>query len=107
MPDYRIYAVSKDNRIAGPATEITCDSDDKAITAAKALLAGLDTEIWQGARLAGSCRKLPNPANRTSWSAARAAGNLFRSLKRLRRMKSRILSSVKRSPTCLALDSVI
>ena len=50
-PDYRIYAVSKDNRIAGPATEITCDSDDEAITAAKALLAGLDTEIWQGAGL--------------------------------------------------------
>jgi hypothetical protein len=51
MPEYRIYAMSKDNRIAGPATEIICDSDDEAITAAKVSMDGLDLEIWQGGRV--------------------------------------------------------
>jgi hypothetical protein len=34
--------------IAGPSTELECASDDEAIEQAKALLHGLDIEVWSG-----------------------------------------------------------
>ena len=51
MPGYRIYSFVDGHRIAGPSTEIECDSDEEAITAAKALLDNLDLEVWQEARI--------------------------------------------------------
>jgi len=51
MPGYRIYSFVDGHRIAGPSTEIECDSDEEAITAAKALLDNLDVEVRQEARI--------------------------------------------------------
>jgi hypothetical protein len=49
MPDYRAYKIKNDH-VDGAPTIITCDSDQKAIEAAKALADGHDVELWEGAR---------------------------------------------------------
>jgi hypothetical protein len=51
MPAYRLYELRDANRIAGPPTVIECESDAEVIEKAKALLDGLDIEIWDGARV--------------------------------------------------------
>ncbi len=50
MPEYRLYTLLSTNKIAGPATDKVCDTDQDAIEIAKALLNGRDIEIWQGVR---------------------------------------------------------
>jgi hypothetical protein len=49
MPDYRAYKIKNDH-VDGVPTIITCDSDQQAIDAAKALADGHDVELWEGAR---------------------------------------------------------
>jgi hypothetical protein len=51
MPDYRLYKLGDDDRFAGAATIIKCDSDAEVIAKAKAMLDGLDIEIWDGPRV--------------------------------------------------------
>jgi hypothetical protein len=51
MPEYRIYTMSNDNKIAGPPRLVTCSDDQEAIGLAKQLLDGRDVELWQGARV--------------------------------------------------------
>ena len=50
MFEYRIYTLSGDNHITGPADHVESDSDEAAIAEAKKLMAGLDVEVWQGTR---------------------------------------------------------
>jgi hypothetical protein len=61
MPAYRLYKLTDSNRIAGPPAMIECDSDAEVIAKAKAMLGGLDIEIWDGqrvvARLSAARRK--------------------------------------------------
>ena len=51
MPEYRFYTLLRGNKIAGPATQVECSSDEEAISQAKKFINGLDIEVWQGARL--------------------------------------------------------
>jgi hypothetical protein len=51
VPAYRLYKITDANRIAGPPTMIECDSDAEVVTKAKAMLDGLDIEIWDGQRV--------------------------------------------------------
>ena len=48
MPEYRIFTLTKERRIAGPAEIIDCASDKQAIDQAKILMDGSDIEVWQG-----------------------------------------------------------
>jgi hypothetical protein len=34
MPEYRIYIMTADNKIAGPAVEVDCQSDEEAVAQA-------------------------------------------------------------------------
>jgi hypothetical protein len=43
---YRLYKLRDKDRIAGPSTMVECDSDPEVISKAKAMLDGLDIEIW-------------------------------------------------------------
>ena len=49
MPDYRIYAMTKDNHIVGVPQIIACDHDHEAISKAEQLVEGKDVELWDGA----------------------------------------------------------
>ena len=40
-----------DNKIAGPAVEVDCQSDEEAVAKAQTLLNGQDIEIWSRTRL--------------------------------------------------------
>ena len=52
MPDYRVYSITRDNRIRSVPLLITHDSDQDAIQRAEEMLDdGHDIEVWQGARL--------------------------------------------------------
>ena len=51
VPAYRLYKLRDDDRIAGPSTMVECHSDGEVIAKAKAMLDGLDIEIWDGPRL--------------------------------------------------------
>jgi hypothetical protein len=51
VPDYRLYKLSNADRIVGPPTTITRDSDAQVIAKAKAMLDGLDIEVWDGPRV--------------------------------------------------------
>jgi hypothetical protein len=51
MPEYRFYTLLRGDKIAGPATQVECSSDEEAISQAKKFINGLDIEVWQGARL--------------------------------------------------------
>jgi hypothetical protein len=50
MPYYRIYSVTEDGHIRGVPEAVECDDDRGAIDRAKALLDGLDLEVWDGPR---------------------------------------------------------
>ena len=50
MPEYRIYTLEKDNRIAGPPDEIDCADDQAAVQEAKKVLDGHAIEVWEKAR---------------------------------------------------------
>jgi hypothetical protein len=58
VPAYRLYKLRDDDRIAGPSAVVECASDLQVIAKAKAMLDGLDIEIWDGPRLVG---RLPAP----------------------------------------------
>jgi hypothetical protein len=50
---YRIYVLDREDHISGPPIDVTCDSDDEAMTAARAHLSGYPVEVWLGARRVG------------------------------------------------------
>jgi hypothetical protein len=51
MPEYRFHTLLRGDKIAGPATQVECSSDEEAISQAKKFINGLDIEVWQDARL--------------------------------------------------------
>ena len=51
MPEYRLYTLLRGDKIAGPATQVECSSDQEAISQAKKFINGLDIEVWQDAGL--------------------------------------------------------
>ena len=51
MPGYRFYTLLRGDKIAGPATQVECSSDEEAISQAKKFINRLDIEVWQDARL--------------------------------------------------------
>ena len=50
MPEYRLYTLLSGDKIAGPATQVECSSDQEAISQAKKFINGLDIEVWEDAR---------------------------------------------------------
>jgi hypothetical protein len=50
MPEYRFYTLSKDGRIAGPATIHDLPDDAAAVRHAERLVEDRPVEIWLGAR---------------------------------------------------------
>ena len=57
--DYRVYELTIGNQVAGSHT-IVCDSDQKAIEAAKKMLVDRDLEIRHGARFVARLRVADN-----------------------------------------------
>jgi hypothetical protein len=51
VPEYRIFTLTKEQRIAGPAEMIDCGSDKQAIDEAIILMDDHDIEVWQGTRI--------------------------------------------------------
>jgi hypothetical protein len=51
VPAYRLYKLRDADQIAGPPVVIECDSDAEVIAKAKAMLNGLDIEVWDGPRV--------------------------------------------------------
>ena len=51
VPEYRLYTLLRGDKIAGPATQVECSSDEEAISQAEKFINGLDIEVWQDARL--------------------------------------------------------
>jgi hypothetical protein len=51
VPAYRLYRLRDADQIAGSPVVIECDSDAEVIAKAKAMLDGLDIEIWDGPRV--------------------------------------------------------
>ena len=51
MPAYRLFKLRDADRIVGTSTMVECHSDAEVIAKAKAMLNGLDIEIWDGPRL--------------------------------------------------------
>jgi hypothetical protein len=51
VPAYRLYKLKDGDRIVGPPTMIECNSDSEVIAKAKAMLDGLDIEVWDGPRV--------------------------------------------------------
>lgn len=50
MPEYRFYKI-KDGHVQGPPTVHDLPRDSEAVAQGHELLADLDIEIWQGARV--------------------------------------------------------
>lgn len=48
---YRLYKLKDADQIAGSPVVIECESDADVITKAKAMLDGLDIEVWDGPRI--------------------------------------------------------
>jgi hypothetical protein len=46
MPTYRVYSVTSDGHIVGPATVVACKNDQEAISRAQQLKNGHDLELW-------------------------------------------------------------
>jgi hypothetical protein len=51
VPAYRLYKLRDADRIAGSPVVIECNSDAEVIAKAKAMLDGLDIEVWDGPRV--------------------------------------------------------
>jgi hypothetical protein len=51
MPDYRIYRIEEDGRIAHLPIVITCATDEEAIERARDCVDGLAVELWRRDRL--------------------------------------------------------
>jgi hypothetical protein len=50
MPEYRLYAVTRDNLIKGVPETVICANDEEAILKAQGMVDGHDIELWSGAR---------------------------------------------------------
>lgn len=50
MPEYRLYALTRDNHIKGVPATITCENDEAAILKAKEVVDGHGIELWSGSR---------------------------------------------------------
>jgi hypothetical protein len=50
MPDYRVYVVTDEGRVMGPAEIITCNTDQEATERARLVVNGHDVELWEGAK---------------------------------------------------------
>ena len=48
MPEYRLYAVTRDNHIKGGPEIVTCD--EEAVLKAQEMVDGHDIELWEGKR---------------------------------------------------------
>ena len=46
MPTYRVYSVTSDGHIVGPAAVVICKNDQEAILRAQQLKNGHDLELW-------------------------------------------------------------
>ena len=51
VPAYRLYKLRDADHIVGSSVMVECHSDAEVIAKAKAMLDGLDIEIWDGPRL--------------------------------------------------------
>lgn len=51
MPDYKIYHLDQDGRIAGAPQEFVATDDHAALAEAQSRQAGWSAELWQGRRL--------------------------------------------------------
>ena len=63
MPNYRIQILTFGNKIAGPAVEVDCQSDEEAVAKARTLLNGQDIEIWSDTRIVTRLRFADAPAS--------------------------------------------
>jgi hypothetical protein len=63
VPAYRLYKLEDGDRIVGSHTMIECNSDSEVIAKAKAMLDGLDIEVWDGPRIVVRLRAAP-PQNK-------------------------------------------
>jgi hypothetical protein len=87
VPDYRIQILTFGNKIAGPAIEVDCQSDEEAVAKARTSLNGQDIEIWSGTRIVtrlrfadASASPGPDPAIVREWppAASRCRGRSTR-----------------------------
>ena len=51
MPEYRIYRMTKDGHISGPADIVECADEGEAFQKALQYVDGHDIELWDGGRL--------------------------------------------------------
>lgn len=61
MPHYRVYALTDEDKIAGPSQELTCDDDHEAVRQATRWLNGHDLEVWQGKRVVTRLKSVDRP----------------------------------------------
>jgi hypothetical protein len=50
VPQYRVYRMTPEGRVGGPADIITCKDDDEATARARSKLSDKDLEVWQADR---------------------------------------------------------
>jgi hypothetical protein len=50
VPDYRVFLIDQNGRVARPAEIIVADTDEQAIAVARKLADGCDVEVWHLAR---------------------------------------------------------
>jgi hypothetical protein len=58
--EYRAYLLDSDDHIMR-GVDLVCEDDEAATTEAKQLADGHDVELWQGARLVATFRRLAGP----------------------------------------------
>ena len=51
MPDYKMYHLDREGRIAGAPQEFVAVDDDAALSEAHGRQGGMSAELWQGRRL--------------------------------------------------------
>ena len=56
MPTYRVYSVTSDGHIVGPAAVVICKNDREAILRAQQLKNGHDLELWDQDRFIAKIR---------------------------------------------------
>ena len=61
MPNYKIYAVSKDGCVKGVPWAIDCRDDREAIERAKVVQNDSDIEVWEGKRRVAVLKSNPLP----------------------------------------------
>jgi hypothetical protein len=62
MPDYRLYAVNKENHLEGPPAVLFCANDAEAIVKAGWLTYDCDIEVWEANRRVRRLRAASNQA---------------------------------------------